>query len=438
MKQSKIYPYHKEIEGLILDRFLPPCFEHGVNELLKLNLQAGDMIFDAFGSHPLFPLLAAAKGYTVLVSSHNPIINTIMRTYALTPSRADFNKALADFSTLKRGDESLEQHLRSLYDTRCPQCNEITPVLAFLWQKNDSLPIKKILACPRCHASGEYDIDAYDIAILEKIGDAKLHHSRAISSVIDITHEHYRDIQQIMEVFPLRSLYTIINMSNRIKGTMSNPQSQQILTALLLNFCDFGNALWDPENTKFRPKQINLPSTYKEFNPWVYLDEWIQSWKQFDKAIPYRIWPEIPDSSTGGICLMPFKLKDSSVLIRELPVKAVIGLIPRPSNAFWTLSAMWSGWIYGKSAVQDMSFAFTRKRYDWRWHANALAASFDRINQAVSDDIPRIMQIPELLPGFLSALYAAAHEANWKSKSVSYNSDDQNMYGIWKKKAIFY
>jgi hypothetical protein len=433
MNNLQIYPYNKEIEGLVLDRFLPPCFENGIDDLLNNYCQPGDMLFDPFGSHPLFPLLAAKQGYTVLVNSHNPIINTMMRTFALSPSVADFNKGLADFSSLKRGEEFLEQHLKSLYETKCPICNEITPATAFLWQKNESAPYKKIISCVRCHNTGEYDIDAYDISILEKIGTARLHHSRALSSVVDPNHENYAEIEQMLDIFPLRSLYTIINMSNRIKGTMKNPQSQQLLTALLINFCDYGNALWDPENANFRPKQINLPSVYKEYNPWLLIGEWIQAWKQFDSPIPYTIWPEFPDKANGGICLMPFRLKDSIPLIKDLPLKAIIGLVPRPSNAFWTLSAIWSGWIYGKSAVQDMLFAFTRKRYDWKWHANALSAGFKWINQSLADTIPRILQIPELSPGFLSAIYAAAHEADWYPESTTFNSDDQNMFSVWKR-----
>ncbi|MBI9048500.1 MAG: hypothetical protein JEZ00_03715 [Anaerolineaceae bacterium] len=424
------YPYEEEVHNLVLERFLPPYHANGVNQWLKTTCQSGDMLFDAFGSHPLFALQTAAQGYTVFVSSHNPILNAALQTYAAAPSMADFNKALADFSTLKRGDEFLE-HLISLYQTQCPECKEITPASAYIWQKNAALPEKKVLSCTKCNASGEYDIDAFDIQILEKIGSAKLHHSRALSSVVDLHHPQYHEIEQMLEIFPLRSLYTIINMANRIKGNIKNEQSQRLLTALLINFCDFGNTLWDPENSHFRPKQINLPSTYKEYNPWLFIMEWISAWRQFDNPIPLTTWPDIPDQSTGGICLVPYRLKESAVLIKDIPIKAVIGLIPRPANAFWSLCAMWSGWLFGKSAVKNMAFAFTRKRYDWKWHANALAVSFEWINHAIADDIPRILDVPELSPGFISALYAAGNAAHWNHQSVVLNANQQHLYSQW-------
>jgi hypothetical protein len=438
MKNEFNYPYQEEVQNVILERFLPPYYVGGVNPWLNSLCNPGDSIFDPFGSHPLLALDAAQEGYTVFVNSHNPILQLALEVFASAPTQKDFNRALAAFSTIKRGDEFLEQHLMSLFNTKCPLCGEIVPATAFIWIKDAPLPARKIINCPKCHQSGEFDIDAYDIHVLEKIGSAKLHQSRALSSVSDPQNPLLPEIESMLEIFPLRSLYTILNMTNRIKGNFQDEKNQLLLLALLLNFCDTCNALWDPENKRFRPKQLIVPSVYKEMNPWLLIPTWIESWSRYKTPIPVTTWPAISTQPGGSICLLPFRLKESVTLMKTRPIKAVIGIIPRPSNAFWSLSAFWSGWLFGLAAVKNMAFAFNRKRYDWNWQADALSASFEWINQSMEEQTPILLNTPELTPGFVSSLFAASHNAEWSAQAMAMNADQQNLYSVWRRRNTHY
>ena len=431
MSEDFVYPYGKELHGHALERLLPPYFSGGITAILNEDLQAEDNLFDPFGAHPLLAVEAAQAGYRVYVSNANPILNLALKIYAMAPTQADFNHALAAFSTIRRGEESLEKHLSSLYLTRCPVCKELTPASAFIWQKHAESPEKKILTCMHCRQNGEYETDAYDVEVLHSIGSTKLHQARALSSITDPDNPLWHEIESMMEIFPLRALYTIINMANRIKGNIADEQTRLLLFGLLLNFCDYGNALWDPENAHFRPKQLNVPPVYKEFNPWLLIPQWIEAWHMQDARIPVTNWPEVSESSGGSICILPYRLKESVQYIKEQSIQAVIGQVPRPSNAFWALSAFWTGWLFGKPAARNMAFAFARKRYDWRWHANVLATSFEWINQAVSPDTPRFLTASELMPGFVSAFFAAGQTAGWRPVKVSLNAQQENIYTQW-------
>ncbi len=434
MKNEFNYPYQAEVQNLVLERFIPPYYDGGVNPWLSSFCNPGDFLFDPFGAHPLLALDAAQIGFNVYVNTPNPILQLALKVFASAPTQKDFNRALAAFSTIKRGDESLEQHLSSLFNSRCPQCGEIVPATAFIWIKDASLPARKIINCPKCRQSGEYDVDAYDIQVLDIVGSAKLHHSRALSSVSDPQNPLLPEIKSMLEIFPLRSLYTILNMTNRIKGNIQEEKNQLLLLALLLNFCDTCNALWDPENKRFRPKQLIVPSVYKEMNPWLLIPAWIESWSHYKTAIPVTTWPNVSNEPGGSICLLPFRLKESVSLMKNQPIKAVIGIIPRPSNAFWSLCAFWSGWLFGLPAVKNMAFAFNRKRYDWNWQADALAASFEWINQSINEQTPIFLNTPELNPGFVSSLFAAGHSAEWMPLYSALNIEEQNLYSVWRQK----
>ena len=86
----------------------------------------------------------------------------------------------------------------------------------------------------------------------------------------------------------------------------------------------------------------------------------------------------LPES--GGICIYEGRLKDLAEEVKkEIPIKAVIGSLPRPNQAFWTLSALWAGWLWGREAVEPYKPALRRRRYDWAWNATASNAAFTHL-----------------------------------------------------------
>jgi hypothetical protein len=85
---------------------------------------------------------------------------------------------------------------------------------------------------------------------------------------------------------------------------------------------------------------------------------------------------------------------------KEIPIAAVIGSVPRPNQAFWTLSALWAGWLWGKDAVEPYKVALRRRRYDWAWSATALFAIFEHLNGLLADGVPMFGLIPEPEPAF--------------------------------------
>ena len=126
--------------------------------------------------------------------------------------------------------------------------------------------------------------------------------------------------------------------------------------------------------------------------------------------MPVTRWPDLPPED-GGICIYPGRLKALLPLPESFPLQAVVGVIPRPNQALWTLSAVWSGWLWGRDAVVPLRSALERQRYDWHWHANALFSVFSLLSQSISNEVPFWSMMPELVPGFLNAVLVAADTA---------------------------
>src|SRR5678815_5590204 len=115
-----------------LSRFIPPLEEGVISAWLPPHAspfdaaqgRPGAWLLDPFGFSPRLVLEAARSGYRALVTANNPITRFLLETFANPPAPAEFTAALADLGAVKKGDDRLEGHLQSLYQTSCEKCNQ--------------------------------------------------------------------------------------------------------------------------------------------------------------------------------------------------------------------------------------------------------------------------------------------------------------------------
>lgn len=120
----------------------------------------------------------------------------------------------------------------------------------------------------------------------------------------------------------------------------------------------------------------------------------------------------------------------------KLDIKAAFTVFPRPNQAFWTLSALWSGWLWGKEAVLPLKGSLERRRYDWQWHASALFSPLSNLRKDVPTNFPIYGILPELAPGFLSAVLTAHEAAGFKLSGFAMRSDEELAQGVWQASQI--
>jgi hypothetical protein len=193
---------------------------------------------------------------------------------------------------------------------------------------------------------------------------------------------------------------------------------RRLLIALVLNVCDDANSLWPYPEGRSRPRQLVIPPVFRENNLWLALEAAQESWDLAGSPVKVTRWPELPPAE-GGVCIFPGRLKALLPLPETIPLQAVVAVVPRPNQALWTLSAVWSGWLWGRDAVAPLRSALERQRYDWHWHANALYSVFSLLSQFIAKDVPVWGIMPELVPGFLSAVLLAADTANLRLQGIA-------------------
>ena len=422
-----------------LARFTPPLEDGVISAWLPLHAPAGSWVLDPFGFSSQLVLEAARAGYRVLVTVNNPITRFLLEMSARPPTETDFKAALADLAAAKKGEERLGVHLQSLYLTPCEKCGSEIYADLFLWRKGADAPYARVYTCPHCEDAGEREANPLDIERARRIaGTDSLHRSRAFERVAALEDEDRVYAEEAIEHYLPRPLYFLTTIINRLDNLNLTPSAAARLNALILIACDMGNTLWDHPSERRRPKQLNVPNQFREHNLWIQLERDSGRWAETASGVPIEAWDslksgaieKIPES--GGICIYEGRLKDLAEEVKkEIPIKAVIGSLPRPNQAFWTLSALWAGWLWGREAVEPYKPALRRRRYDWAWNATALNAAFTHLFGLLHLGTPFFGLLSEPEPAFLTSALTGASAAGFDLQSLALRTAHDPIQLLW-------
>ncbi|MCW5876524.1 MAG: hypothetical protein KIS85_06540 [Anaerolineales bacterium] len=413
-----------------LERYLPPLPVGVASAWLAANLQPGDWLLDPFGSAPLAALEAARAGNRVAVAAGNPVAQFLLELRARAPGTEALRAALAELAAARRGDERLESALLELYKTTCPACGAQIPAEAFIWAREADAPHAKLLDCKACGQAGEYDTDDADKERARGYQRQGPHLARALQRIAPQGDPDRGHAEEALEAYLPRAVYALVTLFNRVEGMQLPPEEHDLVSALLLSACDRATSLWAHPTGRLRPRQLSAPAQFREYNLWYEMERSIALWAEDGPQVPLVRWPEPPPE--GGISLFEGPLRDMPGLDKA-PIKAVLGVFPRPNQAFWTLCALWAGWLWGREAIGPFAAVLRRKRYDWAWHAEALHAALAALEGALPADTPLFGVVCEAEAGFNAAALTAANLAGFRLEGMAMRRDQGQLQLDWRK-----
>jgi hypothetical protein len=415
-----------------LARHLPHYYPGMVSAWLTRLAEPCAVILDPIGASPRV-ILEAASRYRVIVNSNNPVTASILATLAGAPQISGFQSLLARLSALKRGEERLEEHLKSLYLTRCDNCRQVLQADAFLWRKGDSAPFARIYRCPACGDTGQRLITEEDLERLVGLQKSyPLHQARALERASLGTSDSQKLVEEVLNLYTPRAVYFIFTLLNKSEGIVLSPRQRDILEAVLLNVLDAGHSLNPWPETDEPPKSLSLPPEFIEKNLWLVMENAHREWCSVAPQVEVTQWPAMP--AKAGISLHRGRIRDLGADLLKPQPQALINVIPRPLAAFWTLSAVWSGWIWGKENAASFMGILERRRFDWAWHAGALQAAFSATSKMVNEGTPFFGLIPEPVPGLINAIFEAASASDYELQGLAYYDESKPIQLEWELK----
>jgi hypothetical protein len=421
-----------QAHDLPLGRYLPRLPRGAAASWISQNLPPGSWVIDPFGASPQLAAEIARTGCRLLVAANNPISRFLIEVTANPPTAEEMRAALAELASSRRGDERLEPHIRSLYATGCDHCGAPVDARAFLWERDAPAPYARVYTCPNCRHAGEFPTTDEDIANAARFSAQGPHRSRALERVAAGDSPDRVHVEEALDAYLPRAVYALFNIINKLDGLRISEEQKEILHLLLLFTCDQANNLWHVPSTRARPKQLTTPARFMEHNIWLSLENAIASWGDQPGDIPLTYWPELPPKE-GGICLFEGRIKDLAPELARIPIKGVISALPRPNQAFWTLSALWAGWLWGREALGPFAVVLRRRRYDWAWHTTALDSSLRRLAPVLPPGTPYFGMVTESEAGFDAAAMASADLSGFTLKGVAIRPFDGQSQYHWQK-----
>jgi len=204
------------------------------------------------------------------------------------------------------------------------------------------------------------------------------------------------------------------------------------IDALLLSAFDAANALWSHPEGRARPRLLTASPRFREHNVWRAMERAVASWALEDPGVELLDWEEDQRLEPGRVTLYAGSLRSLQEALGDSRLPAILTVPPRPNQAYWTLSALWTAWLWGREAAANVKVALRRRRYDWAWHAGALRTVLQNASPLVEAGAPAAAYLPEAEPGFVAAALLGFGSAGFKIRGRALRAHEEQGFILWE------
>jgi hypothetical protein len=395
-----------------LARFLPPL-ERGMAAAALGGFGApGGLLLDPFGASPRLVREAALAGRAMLVASNNPVTRFILRRSLQPFPLPVLQTALARLAAAPKDETRLEPFLLDLYSTTCSNCGRTVSADYFVWDREADAPVLRSYSCPHCSHTMEEPTEAPDRELALGFRERGLQHSLALEQLAPRGDPDREHAEAALSVYPARAVYAIVTVLNKLEQL--EPAVREAAEALALSAMDQTNALWGHPEGRPRPLQLSASQQFREFNLWRALERAVGDWVMEGEAVPVEPWSAGTFPQPGRVSLFDGPIRTLAAGIPPGYVHRVVTVLPRPNQAYWTLSALWAAWLWGKTAAAPIKVALRRRRYDWAWHAGALRLAMRSLVPALAQGTQVLGLMPDAEPGFVAAALSGFDGAGFR------------------------
>jgi hypothetical protein len=393
---------------------------------IEQHTQPGDVILDPFASGLGVLQAALELGRKVIAASFNPI-NALALRATLWPT--DARSAFTHLEDALKVAHRLNENILKLYTANCPTCGKAVIAQHFIWDRERSQPIEKHVLCPICgENAGPLEDD--DFKELQKLDARGLPFWMLQGRVIDQNHEDADRVSDVLDAYTPRAQAALGDIL--LKFESLSEEDQSALRPALLATLDACTALHTPDEARY-PSGLKPPARFIERNMWLELERQVSLRPSISPSLPrVATIDELFASDAPAVCLLVLPARE---LARRLPAKSIPLIVthpPLPRPGFWSLSAVWGAWLWGKqsSLVDHLRPLLSRKRTSWDWQWRAIGSALNVLHPALRDDARLVMSYPAEEAIADSVSLAAAH-AQLRSASLVCDPLD-GVRGTWR------
>jgi len=424
------YPGSPPDTPRLLERFLPPLAEGVAAYYLQRFSRPGDLILDPFGTSPSLALEALGLDRRVLVTGFNPVMRLALSLAVRPPAIADLRLALTRLGDVTIGrvaSDRLERSILALYQTRCAECEAVVTADYFDWDAEQGEPVEKGYVCHTCGGPRHAPTDAADREAARRYTRNGPDYHYLLGRVAVVNDPDRADAEEALQVYPARTLTAIGSILVKLEGLDLDRDSDRLLAGPLIAAFDLATSL-----AQDRPRVLSVPRRYREVNFWLALERGlglVAGLPLPDRSLPLDAL--LAQRRGPAILAYTGPVRDLAARLPAGACQLMISALPRPNQAFWTLSALWTAWLWGPAAAEPLRAVLRRRRYDWHWHARALERTLTAVQPALAPAGHFISLIAEAEPGFTAAVMAGAASAGMRLAATALRADTAEVQADW-------
>ncbi len=411
----------------LLERYLPPVPEGVSAAHIERHSAPGDLLLDPFGQSPRIAIEAARLGRRIIVVNRNPVIRFALANACKHPDEFVARRALTRLADAPTAGGTVEQTIRELYRSQCPDCgSDVEPDLV-AWR--DDEPFEQRFVCSHCSEDKVRPLSQTDVNLATSFGARGPGYFWALDQVSPTGDNDRRNVEHALAAYTPRALHAAFTLLTKSKGLDLDSQERRALDALLLGVLDEIDSLWPYPAMRGRPKTLNPHQSFRERNVWLALEQNVALFGA-QEDVELKSLEDLLANKQSGIAIEDTSLGELSNSLAWHEIAMVITAVPRPNPVLWTLSVLWASWLWDAPIQPELKRLLRRRRYDWNWHTNALRGAFQVLQDKIPIEKAFIGLLPEAEPSFLSASILAADDF-FQLESIAPQADRRSAQIRW-------
>ncbi len=372
---------------------------------------AGGLWLDLGTGNPAYIRELVEAGCRVIAINLNPFTHLALELALQPLAPSALHAALSHLLDRPKGDQPLGRYLRSLYQSRCPQCGRMGQAQVFFWERESAVPVRKRVQCDKCGLS-EGPTDEEDARAAQRFppGSGLAHHL-ALRRVTSQAPDQAETARELLALYPPRLLHVLMELLPRALA-LPREEERRAARALLVELCDRSTRLWADVPPASPPRSFHLPAQWVEVNPEQAL---LQARAELLATATGPALPPAPSLEAllsqreAGYVALNWPLRSLRPLLAPGVLSGILVHPPVPDALHWALSALWRCWLWDEPAPPALLAFLDRRRLDWEWSRRALALALRHARDFLQPQAPVLLHTSGLhLPALATALAAAA------------------------------
>lgn len=413
----------------LLARYLPALPAGVAAAYVERHTAPGDLILDPFGQSARIAVEAVQLGRRAVIVNRNPVVRFVHAVTCNPPSESLARSALTRLADAPAAGGTVEQLVRAMYRSTCPDCGREVDPEFFAWHDDNLL--EKRLVCGSCGEDKVRRTEGHDVAQAARYEEHRPGYWWALDRVTPLDDPDRDYARHALDAYTPRALQAIFTLLSKLDTLDLEPDARRALHALLLFAFDEGNSLWPYPSERGRPKTLNPHQSHRERNLWLALEQGVAL---FGPVRPVRVvaLQELLSSTEPGVAIVEGPVGELEDAIGGGEFSLALSALPRPNPVLWALSVVWAAWLWDRPASQAIRPLLRRRRYDWDWHEQALRRALPSTAPLLRPDAPVVGLLPASGHPFLAAVLTAADGAGLDLLGLAVQPDDAATQIVWR------